>query len=326
MAETSEAVQFAAAYADDSAEEEEEEMPVAGGWRHTYEPSHGTVHQYRQAVARCARVMGLTLADVRADPMSLSRALEEYEPKRLHTHNLVYASFIHVLKQPGADRDLEAVDALQEQHSRVTEALRELYDANGMTAKQRESWLPWKSVVSAYESISDTNVDQLWMGVYVLQPPRRLEFRTVRQVDGPVAAGDAEGKNLLVYVGGKPSYWLFGDYKTRRKYGVHQQDVNPPLAAVIMRHAPKEYNGQYLFGKGPDRAEAVTRSWFGRRLKDVLMRYCKKPATNVTLRHSLITSLDRNKLSYGTLKRIASMMGHSVAMQARYNFIDAHDE
>jgi integrase len=118
-----------------------------------------------------------------------------------------------------------------------------------------------------------------------------------------------------------PTKLIFTNYKTSSTFGKQEFPVPRALASVLKTYI--EGNGfainDYLFGKSPSEPYKS----FSTQVSEVFKKYTSKNISVNMLRHSYITWYLKNKtLSIADKKKVATAMGHSITMQAKYDRVN----
>jgi len=205
-----------------------------------------------------------------------------------------------------------------------------------LTAKQEENWMSWDQVKKVYKSleesvdkfvnndaISESQYNQLLsymiLSLYVLLEPRRnKDYQLMYIIKQYKKQADNNQFNFLDLTNRK---FIFNNYKTSKKYGPKEIDIDEDLNKVIdkyLKHHPLlqknkvtansmvpflvNYNGSPL-----DKVNSITR---------ILNKTFGKAIGSSMLRHIFLTG------KFGPVleeqKKVAGNMAHSVEQQKDY--------
>ena len=189
-----------------------------------------------------------------------------------------------------------------------------------MSKKEEEKFVEWPKILEVVDKIKDdvsdyiTHTNYVIVCLYTMFPPRRLEYgdmKVVQKLPKDFLL-DELVDNLFVV---ESSEFIFGNYKTKKSYGVQQFKLPESLAGVLKDYI-KKWNPEYLLtnaDKGP-----MGEHTLGVRIGRIFERYTKKTVGVSVLRHSYITFLRKDEKPLDEQKDMASKMGHSVMMSMEY--------
>jgi hypothetical protein len=190
---------------------------------------------------------------------------------------------------------------------------KEMY-AIGDTIKQvatytaTEKSVPWKVLSELYKKYDGQ--DRRILAVYSLAPPRRLhDYASMRVV---ARKPRTITSNILV-INKSGMTFHFADYKTKAQYGVQSFKVPAMLRQELEDFAVA---GRPLFALPSGLAFADTQ--FSTHIGNLTAPFGTR-ATPTSYRHSYITHFLATNPTTDQRKTIASMMGHSSAMQMEYD-------
>lgn len=191
---------------------------------------------------------------------------------------------------------------------------------NKLTDKQRKTFVTWKKILSIFPILKDQSdishsdyVKYLIYCMYVLQPPRRLEYHKLKIIS---KASDAKDKTINYYVNVQQSYFLLYDHKNANRNGkqnMHKVMVSAPLREVINTYIEEYEPEKYLLN--------ITTEALRSRIRSIFKEHLKKDVSIDVLRHSYKTFLDTKKIPQTTRQKeiVAGKMGHSVHMNDKYS-------
>jgi integrase len=174
-----------------------------------------------------------------------------------------------------------------------------------------EKSVPWDVLSQVYKKYDGQ--DRRILAVYTLAPPRRLhDYASMRVVARKPK--NIEGNYLVFNKSGMTFY--FGDYKTKKTYGV--QTFKVPAA---LREELDEYivAGTPLFSVASGKPFGDTA--FSAHIGNLTAPHIEGNvrATPTTFRHSYISHFLAGNPPTAQRVRVAEMMGHSSGMQLQYD-------
>jgi len=174
---------------------------------------------------------------------------------------------------------------------------------------------------------SDLNSkEKLIAGLYLLQPPRRLEYRLVKLItDDYDIEKLSNNLNYLVIKDDEPIEFIFKRYKTAQKGGKLKRDVFGTQKYIINEYI-KIYLQNYILDNGIKINEMlfnVPLSTFGNLVGNVMNKlFAYDNITTTTIRKiSAIYNQQNNTKSIKDKKEIANAMAHSYTENTLYNKI-----
>ena len=194
---------------------------------------------------------------------------------------------------------------------------------NKMNGKESAVMLPWEEILEKTKDIKNLE-DRALVSVYTLLPPRRVEdFRLMKIFVKKKGRQVQEDDHNYLVLNAKriPQEFVFNKYKTSKHY--HQQVIKLPndLKDILKAYTDKgKANDTCLFSQA--NGECLSQPGFTSKVRNTFKKYCGKPLTVNSLRHSFISSLDQNKMSIAQREEVARKMGHSLNEQMTYNKID----
>ena len=193
-------------------------------------------------------------------------------------------------------------------------------DKNQKTKDESERWVPWKDIMKVKSINIENHIDRLIFLLYVQNPPRRAEYRTLMVTDAsPKHLKTMTKENYVVITkAGNISRIILNDYKTVKSYG---QYIIPLTKASPLKHDLKKFiemnklkPGEYLFPPmlrhSSGWSSAVTDTFnkiFGKKMSINLLRKSYM---------SYINELPPAQRSQEKLKQVAVEMGTSLEQLA----------
>ncbi len=162
-----------------------------------------------------------------------------------------------------------------------------------------EKFVEWKTIKDLWD-VENTE-DRALMGLYLLQPPRRLEYKTL------IYKGDETKDNTY-----SKGILTINNYKTKKTYGFYTTKLPVELEKALNKYIKEKKikKGERLFQMKN----------FGQKLTNTFKKYYKeqKISANV-LRHSYISWFLSTRPTIAHRKQIAMMMGHDISTQTTYD-------
>lgn len=160
----------------------------------------------------------------------------------------------------------------------------------------------------------DTPLEKVIYGIYMLMPPRRLEYINMFITTNSARLDD--DKNYLVLTKRFPSNFVFNDYKTSDTYGSQNITIPTELRKIIYNYisSNKLKSGDKFIGLNYNQFIKLTKSVF-KKVYDV------DGITNRWLRISFATHIATLNISNNDKMALVETMGHSVRQSSRYRKI-----
>ncbi len=207
-------------------------------------------------------------------------------------------------------------------HNKIREPIEHKYLSNEPDEKQKKAYIPYEEITKIRDAIDNNNKNtqkRLLLFMYTEIPPMRGDYDKLKiyyDHDEIIDEGN------YIFISKKDdSKIILNEYKTAKKYKKFQTNLPDLLLKEIinsLKLQPREYlftgqNGQVYDSKG------TFIKWANRTLKSLLNN---EYITLSSLRHIYISRRDLMLETKSGLeqKKIADAMGHSVAMQKRYNW------
>lgn len=204
---------------------------------------------------------------------------------------------------------------------------KQLVGNNQKSEKQEENMLSYQALLDILIQCIDKphTIDCLFLSLYLLFPPRRLDYCDMYVYDKRPKELDPE-KNY--YINRRNGYFIFNNYKTSSKYRIQTFEVPEDLNAIIQQYI------LYNDIQNGDRLVPVARKNFSKYMSSIINRYIdedKKISCQI-LRHSFASFLhQRNynlkyvpvfmrgkKYNFKLCRSIARRMAHSLTEQFCY--------
>lgn len=161
----------------------------------------------------------------------------------------------------------------------------------------------------------DNPLEKVIYGIYMLLPPRRLEFINMFITTNSNTKLD-DDKNYLVLTKRFPSHFIFNDYKTSDTYGSQNITIPTPLRKIIHDYITANKL------KSGDRFLKMNYNQFIKLIKDVFKKvYNVNGITNRWLRISYATYISTLNISNNDKLALVEACGHSVKQSSKYRKI-----
>ena len=160
----------------------------------------------------------------------------------------------------------------------------------------------------------DNPLEKVIYGIYMLMPPRRLEYINMIITTNSKKLDD--DKNYLVLTKRFPSNFVFNDYKTSDTYGSQNIVIPTELRKIIYDYisSSKLKSGDKFIGLNYNQFIKLTKSVF-KKVYDV------DGITNRWLRISFATHIATLNISNNDKMALVETMGHSVRQSSKYRKI-----
>jgi hypothetical protein len=162
----------------------------------------------------------------------------------------------------------------------------------------------WSDILAILPKITDKR-DKAIISIYVLIPPRRLDYRLLKL--------GIENNNEFNYY--KNEHLIFNKYKTAKFFKQQIFQIPNSLKKILddyIESANLE-EGDFIFGRSGIKPYLN----FGQHITKIFKKYNLKISVN-SLRHSFISDFLKIPRSVNEKKRIADRMAHSINEQAFY--------
>lgn len=194
---------------------------------------------------------------------------------------------------------------------------------NELTDKEKEivKAVKWTDIIAKRDSLNAGSYEKLLLSLYTYLPPLRADYFEVR-INPPLSIIKDKTKNYIqISESGNTSILVIRNFKTSSTYKeirhILPQDLYNELVISLGLYPRK-----YLFVMPSDINRPYDRNGFSKWANKVLHELFKLPVTLTSLRHIYISTIDFTKLRAINLDKIARAMGHGIAMQKGYQWIE----
>uniref|UniRef100_A0A6C0DRL5 Tyr recombinase domain-containing protein n=1 Tax=viral metagenome TaxID=1070528 RepID=A0A6C0DRL5_9ZZZZ len=190
-------------------------------------------------------------------------------------------------------------------------------------AKAVVAAVKWKDVVAMRDKLPLGSDERLLLALYTYLPPVRADYFEV-VINPPKSLIEKTKRNYLVLRDDGSGLLVLRNFKTAARYKEIRHELEGELLQEI--HASLELNPRrFLFVMATDPKEAPSRDGFSKWANRVLKDLFKVPLTLTSLRHLFISTLDFTHMRAADLERVARMMGHGIAIQKEYQWLESGD-
>ena len=197
---------------------------------------------------------------------------------------------------------------------------------NLLTENEKGRFMKWSAMKTAFATLTDKTLKAI-MGLYVLNPPRRLkDFRLMklhimsvsRIKSGEGTTLDRNFNHLLLPTSGTKAEFVFNNYKTAPTYKQVTFAVAPGLVTLLRAYIKdkKKKQGDFLFSSG----ETQFRNLLVKALKKATNGEFKHGSNGY--RHSYISSFMSKNRSQAEIREAARWIGNSEAQFRDYNRLE----
>ena len=200
-------------------------------------------------------------------------------------------------------------DFYQAEFKKVAEGLKKQdQKADKFVAKDGD--FVWADMKKAFEEAQGK--EKMILGLYYLQPPRRLDYINMIVTD-ELEPADKDHNYLVVRP--KMMKMIFNTYKTSRTYGQQVFKVEKDLREILKENVKV---GEYLLMNHTS-GKPYTEAQFSQYLSRLTNRLVKKEASATAFRHAFIAHFLSTNPTTDQRKAVSLMMGHNVAEQLEYD-------
>lgn len=157
----------------------------------------------------------------------------------------------------------------------------------------------------------DTELEKVIYGLYMLLPPRRLEYLEMYVTTNTAKIDN--NKNYIILTKRYPSHFIFNNYKTSKTYGSQHINIPTSLGKIIYNYISINKL------KSGDKFIQVTYNKFIKLTKSVFKKiYDIDNITNRWLRISYATHISSLNISNNEKNNLAMQMGHNSVQSNKY--------
>jgi len=158
-------------------------------------------------------------------------------------------------------------------------------------------------------------INRLLLAIYTIIPPVRADYYATHIIkDGEIPETD----NYII-LKNKYAELVIRKYKTSRKHGEIRHPRLPDELYNLIVKSLEKYPRKYLFEKN---GKPYTPNGFCKWSSTTLEKLFNVEITLTMIRHIYISSLDLSKMTVEEKKNIGKLMGHTIGIQAEYEWKD----
>ena len=183
--------------------------------------------------------------------------------------------------------------------------IKEVQGENVLTPNEEKNIMSWDDIQKMTSDITDIR-DKALISLYVLFPPRRMDYFVLK-----VGDGDDVNFNYFTDAG-----ITFNKYKTDKIYKQQKFAISDELRVVLNAYI-RDYNlkdGDLMFGRTTTKPYKNPSQY----LSALLKKYTPKTISVNILRHSYISEFLKQPRSVNEMKAVAERMAHSTTEQKKY--------
>jgi hypothetical protein len=181
--------------------------------------------------------------------------------------------------------------------------------------------IKWQDIILKRDSLKTPSIEKLLLSLYTYLPPVRADYYEVRINPPKSIIEDKKSNYLILKETPELSTIVLRDFKTAAKYKEIKHTLTKPLYDEIQASL-KQKPRSYLFTMPSDNKRPYDRNSFSKWANKTLKELFQHPVTLTTLRHLFVSTIDFNKTRGSELEKIGNAMGHSIAMQKGYQWIE----
>ena len=269
---------------------------------------------------------GSTIESIIDNPENAKRALEKQTTIAQTEANkhMFYSAAVAYLKH--TDDGKRRSTKVKEMWTKIQKDNWELRRKQGLDNEPLENQVEvaenvkWSDIIQKRDSLKSPSLEKLLLSLYTYLPPVRADYYEVRINPPKSIIEDKKSNYLILKETNDTSALVLRDFKTAAKYKEIKHILPLPLYNEIqasLRDKPR----QYLFTMPSDNKRPYDRNSFSKWANKTLKELFQHPVTLTTLRHLFVSTIDFNKTRGSELEKIGNAMGHSIAMQKGYQWI-----
>lgn len=239
-------------------------------------------------------------------------------------HLFISAVVAYIKHTADGQRRSDRIKRKWEEIQRDNWEIRKMMDLGGeLTDKEKviAREINWADVVKKRDTLLPGTPEKLLLSLYTYLPPVRADYFEVR-INPPVTViADKHKSYIRLGESGAASELVIRDFKTSSTFKEIRHKLPQELfdeIVISIGLAPR----RYIFVMPSDTSRPYDRNGFSKWANKVLHELFGLPVTLTSLRHLYISTLDFTKLRASDLNRIARAMGHGIAMQKEYQWIE----
>jgi len=193
----------------------------------------------------------------------------------------------------------------------------ELINSHQKSEKQEKNWISLdelKKIMRKYkkEAMENPNIKTvqkyLVSALYLLQPPKRLDFSNMKIIE--TRKEDNEKNNFMLNLGRNKKYFIFNEFKTDKSQGSKEVLINKELNSIINMWLRVNKTDDFLLN---NRGQPMSSNSLGKYITKIFEPSGKSITLNL-LRNIFVTeNIDLEAVQKA--KNMADMMDHSESTQ-----------
>lgn len=287
-----------------------------------------TCRHYAYMLDLLEKRMNKQLVDILATPHKSIHAINKSFPE-IQTRKAFYAAICAITKHSSYN-NYPHRDLWCQQAKLINEAVRERYESGNATNKQQDTFVPWSSVMTAFEEVKKLpefpTKDHLLLAMYILEIPKRLDYGNVTIVatDELQHAMELYPSGNIIWIPNHKNHkseavLVLREYKTSKKYGTMEFKLSMELTRLIRISIHKDPRSHLFMSRG--NREPMSDNVFAKFASRALSRWIEPGVTVNTLRHSIIKHVYENpSTTHKQRVELSRRMCHSIDMQSAYAY------
>lgn len=236
------------------------------------------------------------------------------------TKKLMYVVIAQILEESDSKKTL--IDKYRLNIHTINKNIQTNVNKNIMNDKQKSNYMSYDELIIMLDHLKNKSNDRdgylnyMIIALYVLQPPRRLDYALMKVTNNIKDVKNKDYNYLL-----NENTFVFNNYKTFKKYGIQVFKINDKLQDIIKVWLHK-YNigNEYLLNDL--KKKSFTTKQLSKKIIDICFKYNNKNCSVDGFRHAYISHFLDSKPSTELKQNIANFMSHSMLLQSQY---DKHD-
>ena len=182
----------------------------------------------------------------------------------------------------------------------------------------------WDDIVTMRDSLPMGSDERLLLALYTYLPPVRADYFEVVINPSQAIISKTKRNYLILDDGSHSGLLVLRNFKTAARYKMIRHELKPDLLREIAASLAVKPR-KYLFVMPSDTKQPYDRNGFSKWANRVLQGLFKIPITLTSLRHLFISTLDFTRMRAIDLERVAREMGHGIAIQKEYQWLEDSD-
>lgn len=177
--------------------------------------------------------------------------------------------------------------------------------------------LTLQDLVNKYNEVDIDIMSKLLLAIYTIIPPVRADYYSTHIIK----EGETPETDNYIILKRDSAELVIGKYKTSRKHGEIRHPILPQELYTVILKSLEQYPRKYLFEKN---GKPYTPNGFCKWTSATLEKLFSVELTLTMIRHIYISSLDLAKMTVEEKKKIGKLMGHTIGIQAEYEWKDSY--